>query len=135
MAASSASESAARSTTRIAILRRAESAAAIQRIYLGKRRGRVEQKDAIDSGACSVYDPQTRTMVDAIQRSMIASGASPATATQQAYASIFGIVQKQATMMAFNDAFRVLMYLFLAMLPLVLIMKKPRTQRGPAATH
>jgi MFS transporter, DHA2 family, multidrug resistance protein len=83
----------------------------------------------------SVYDPQSRTMIDAMRGSMMASGASPATATQQAYASIFGMVQRQATMMAFNDAFRVLMYLFVAMLPLVLLMKKPSTQRGPVAMH
>jgi DHA2 family multidrug resistance protein len=81
------------------------------------------------------YDAQARSMIEAMRRSLMAAGADPITATQQAYASIFGMVQRQATMMAFNDAFRVLMILFLLMLPLILIMKKPRAQGGPVAMH
>src|SRR5256884_4733795 len=65
------------------------------------------------------YDAQARSMIEAMRRSLMAAGADPITATQQAYASIFGMVQRQATMMAFNDAFRVLMILFLLMLPLI----------------
>jgi DHA2 family multidrug resistance protein len=81
------------------------------------------------------YDAQARSMIEAMRRPLMAAGADPITATQQAYASIFGMVQRQATMMAFNDAFRVLMILFLLMLPLILIMKKPRAQGGPVAMH
>ena len=81
------------------------------------------------------YDAQARSMIEAMKRSLMAAGADPITATQQAYASIFGMVQRQATMMAFNDAFRTLMILFLLMLPLILIMKKPRAQGGPVAMH
>jgi MFS transporter, DHA2 family, multidrug resistance protein len=83
----------------------------------------------------NLYDAQARSMIEAMRRSLMAAGADPITATQQAYASIFGMVQRQATMMAFNDAFRTLMILFLLMLPLILIMKKPRTQGGPVAMH
>src|SRR5436853_3606229 len=46
------------------------------------------------------YDAQARSMIEAMRRSLMAAGADPITATQQAYASIFGMVQRQATMMA-----------------------------------
>jgi DHA2 family multidrug resistance protein len=49
----------------------------------------------------------------------------------RALASIFGMVQAQAAMLSFVDVFRILALLFLAMVPLLLIMKRP--QRGAAA--
>jgi hypothetical protein len=46
------------------------------------------------------------------------------------------MVQQQAAMQAFIDTFRALGLVFLAVLPLLLIMKKPRHQgRGGAAMH
>ena len=51
---------------------------------------------------------------------------------QRAYAALFGMVQKQAAMMAFIDGFKVLAVVFLVLLPLVFLMKKPRHHEGPA---
>ena len=49
----------------------------------------------------------------------------PGLADQRAIATIFGVVQRQAALLAFIELFRVLALIFLAMLPLVLLMKRP----------
>jgi DHA2 family multidrug resistance protein len=45
------------------------------------------------------------------------------------------MVQQQAAIMSFNDAFWLLMVIFLSMLPLVLLMRKPKQQAGDIAMH
>ncbi len=50
---------------------------------------------------------------------------------QRALAAVFGMVQSQAAMLSFVDVFRILALMFLALVPLLLIMKRP--QRGAAA--
>jgi DHA2 family multidrug resistance protein len=55
------------------------------------------------------------------------------TATARANAALFGMVQKQAAMIAFIDGFKFLAVVFLVLLPLVVLMKKPQHHDGPAA--
>ena len=77
------------------------------------------------------YDPAARSMLEAMRRAFMARGADYATATQRAHAALFGLVSRQATMLAFVSVFRLLALIFLLMLPLVLIMRSPRSH-GPA---
>ena len=66
---------------------------------------------------------------------MIAGGADPVTATNQTYGALFGMVQRQASMVSFVSIFQLLGVLFLLLVPLVLLMKRPK-QRGEApAAH
>jgi DHA2 family multidrug resistance protein len=67
----------------------------------------------------------------------LARGSDFATATDQARVAAFGLVQRQAAMLSFTDVFRLLALLFLALLPLLLVMKSPRAGRSAAAagTH
>jgi hypothetical protein len=51
-------------------------------------------------------------------------------AAQQAYASVFGMVARQAAMLANIHAFRLLAILFAAVTPLILLMRKPKHQGG-----
>ena len=77
-------------------------------------------------------DPVARATFDALRSGMMAKGMDFATATQQAYASTFGMVERQAAMMSYLDAFFLLSVLFIFMLPLILIMKRPTKQGKPA---
>jgi len=81
------------------------------------------------------YSPQARALLDQLQAAFMARGADLVTATQQARAAAFGLVQRQAAMLSFTDTFRLLALLFVCLLPLLLIMKTPRAGRGPAALH
>jgi len=63
---------------------------------------------------------------------MRAHGASAAFATRQAYALIESTAQRQATMLAYIDDFRLLAIAILLMVPLVFLMKKGRPGGGMA---
>jgi DHA2 family multidrug resistance protein len=69
-------------------------------------------------------------MLDTFKNGMIASGADPAAATQKAYAMVFGVVQRHAAMLAYIDTFLLLAIMFIAVIPLILIMKKPSLGGG-----
>ncbi|MGB9455888.1 MAG: DHA2 family efflux MFS transporter permease subunit [Bryobacteraceae bacterium] len=83
----------------------------------------------------TALNPQVRSMARGIQTSMIAHGSDPATVLQRAYGVIWGMVQRQAAMVSFVDTFLVLAVVFLLMLPLLLVMKKPRYQVRGGAMH
>ncbi len=89
-----------------------------------------------DLGAhVSAYSPATQLMLQQMKSAMIAAGADPATATRQAYAAIWGMVQREAAMMAYNDTFFFLMIAFLVLFPLIFLMRKPKHHGGPSMAH
>jgi DHA2 family multidrug resistance protein len=81
------------------------------------------------------YNPQVRALLDQLRAGFVARGFDLATATQQARAAAWGMVQRQSAMLSFADVFRDLAVLFVALVPLLLLMKSPRTGRGPVALH
>jgi DHA2 family multidrug resistance protein len=83
------------------------------------------------------YSPQARALLQQLRAGFLARGSDLATATDQARAAAFGLVQRQAAMLAFTDVFRLLALLFLALLPFLLVMRSPRAGRSAAAagTH
>src|SRR3954454_23518368 len=83
----------------------------------------------------SQYDPATRTMFGQMQGAFMAAGADATTAANRAYAAMFGQVQRQATMVSFVGIFQLLGVLFVALIPLVLLMKRPKAGAPPAAAH
>jgi DHA2 family multidrug resistance protein len=76
-----------------------------------------------------------QSMLQGMQATLMARGVDAATAAKQAYAMMFGTIQRQAAIMAFNDAFFLLMVLFLLMIPLVFVMRKPKHAGGSVAVH
>jgi MFS transporter, DHA2 family, multidrug resistance protein len=80
------------------------------------------------------YSSSAQTMMESMRQSFIQAGADPVTATDRAYHAVFGFVQRQATMVSFVELFRLLGVIFLLLLPLVLVMKRPRG-RSAAAAH
>jgi DHA2 family multidrug resistance protein len=81
------------------------------------------------------YSSAAQRAFETARQGFIAAGADVATATQRAYAALFGMVQQQATMVAFVSLFRLLGVIFLLLLPLVLLMRRPRTRGGPMGAH
>ena len=76
------------------------------------------------------FSPAAQRMLQGTRSALMARGVDAATATQQAYATVFGMVQQQAAIMSYNDVFRLLMILFMSLLPLVFLMRKPKHQTG-----
>jgi DHA2 family multidrug resistance protein len=81
----------------------------------------------------TLYDPASQTLFAQLKGAFMAAGADAVTATQRAYAAMFGMVQRQATMVSFVGIFQLLGVLFVALVPLVLLMKRPRGAPSPEA--
>ena len=79
--------------------------------------------------------PATQSMLYGLRQAFIAAGADVATATARANAALFGMVQRQATMVSFVGIFQLLGVLFIALVPLVLLMKRPKRGGPAAAAH
>ena len=48
---------------------------------------------------------------------------------------MWGIVQRQAAMLSYNDTFLFLAGMFVLMLPLLFLLRKPRAGKGAAMMH
>ena len=83
----------------------------------------------------TMFDAATQRMISSMRAAFMAQGMDATTATRQAYAAIFGVVQRQASMLSFNQAFFLLGALFLCVTPLIFLMKKPKKGGGPVAAH
>jgi len=83
----------------------------------------------------NVYDPVSRSMIEQITRGLIAAGSDAVTATQRAYVILQGMLFRQASMVTFVTIFRVMGVVFLMMIPLVFLMKRPKRGTAPAAAH
>jgi DHA2 family multidrug resistance protein len=81
------------------------------------------------------YSPAAQRAFDAARAGFLAAGADVTTATQRAYAALFGSVQQQASMVSFVLLFRLLGVIFLFLLPLILVMKRPRSKEAAAGAH
>jgi DHA2 family multidrug resistance protein len=81
------------------------------------------------------YSPTAQAAFESAKNTFIARGSDITTATQRAYAMLFANVEQQARMVSFVYLFRLLGVIFLLLLPLVLLMKKPRGRAGAAGAH
>jgi DHA2 family multidrug resistance protein len=81
----------------------------------------------------SVYDTTTQTLLAQITNGLIAAGTDAVTATQRAYMILNGMLFRQASMVSFVMLFRLLGIVFLVMIPLVFIMRRPKRGGGGSA--
>ena len=65
----------------------------------------------------------------------MARGMDFSTASRAAYAALSGMVSQQASMVAFVQLFRILALVFAVVIPLVFIMRRPKTSQPPVAAH
>jgi MFS transporter, DHA2 family, multidrug resistance protein len=65
----------------------------------------------------------------------VSAGSSTTEATNRAYGMIYGLVQRQATMLAFIDNFKMLGVVFFLVIPILLLLKKPKGHGGNVPVH
>jgi len=70
-----------------------------------------------------------------IQLKLVSAGSTAAHASAQAYAMIYGTIERQAAMLAFLDDFKILGLVFFAVIPILLLMKKPKLRGGGVPVH
>ncbi|MFZ3237905.1 MAG: DHA2 family efflux MFS transporter permease subunit, partial [Stellaceae bacterium] len=71
------------------------------------------------------YSWQTHRMLQQLQQAFIAEHSSAVGALHQAQAELYAIVQQQAAMLSYLDAFWLVGAVLVAMIPLVLLLRKP----------
>jgi DHA2 family multidrug resistance protein len=81
------------------------------------------------------FDPNAMQMLERFRSMWNGAGSGPGLSDQQSIASMFGLVQRHAAMLAFVELFRGLALVFLLMIPLLLIMKKPPKGAKAEAGH
>ena len=78
------------------------------------------------------FDNRYREALNGATQMLIAKGSSATQASHQAHALIYGMLQRESAMKAFIDAFWLLGITFLALAPLMLLMKKRAAGRKEA---
>jgi len=78
---------------------------------------------------------RTQQTVAGLSQAFISKGVDSVTAEHRAHAALWGIIQRQAAMLSYNDVFRFLGWMFLVMLPLLFLMEKPKGGKGPPMVH
>jgi len=100
----------------------------------GTMLARHSQTTAVTLGEnVTAYDPASRAMLTQLQAAFMAAGADATTATSRAYAALSGMVHREATMVSFVGLFQLMGVMFFALVPLVLLMKRPARRADPAA--
>jgi len=74
-------------------------------------------------------------MINGTQMRLVSAGSGMAQANAQAHGMIYNTVQRQAAMLAFIDNFKMLGVVFLSVIPVLLLLKKPRTPAGNVPVH
>jgi DHA2 family multidrug resistance protein len=67
-----------------------------------------------------------RNTIAGTQVKLVAAGSSVAHAAAQAQGMVYGTVQRQAIMLSFIDNFKLLGVVFFAVIPVLLLLKKPK---------
>ena len=80
------------------------------------------------------YSPQAQGKMLALKQAALARGMDAATADRSSLAVLYGVVRRQAGMLAYNRIFWVVGLAFLVIIPFLLLLKKPRHDR-PVQTH
>ncbi|HET9010988.1 MAG TPA: DHA2 family efflux MFS transporter permease subunit [Gemmatimonadaceae bacterium] len=98
----------------------------------------IQQRERVRIGSymgenVSAYDASTQTLLAQITSGLVAAGSDMVTATQRAYVILNGMLFRQASMVSFVMLFRLLGVIFLLMIPLVFIMRRPKRGGGASA--
>src|SRR5216683_584306 len=81
------------------------------------------------------YSASYHNMLNGLQTKLVAAGSTVAHASAQAHGMIYNTVQRQAVMLAFIDNFKMLGVVFFAIIPVLLLMRKPRVAAGTMPVH
>ncbi len=74
-------------------------------------------------------------LLNGTQLKLIAAGSTAAHASAQAQGMIYGTIQRQAVMLAFIDNFKMLGVVFFAVIPVLVLMRKPRVRAEAVPVH
>lgn len=90
----------------------------------------LERRDQIHQVRLAAHinpsNPKFTSLLSALQNHFHQEGASLSTAQHQAMGALYAMVRHQASVLSYLDSFRILAIMFVAVVPLVWIMRKPK---------
>jgi DHA2 family multidrug resistance protein len=93
------------------------------------------QQTHINRLGAHVYpqNPTANQTFESMKAYFMSQGFSAAVATKQAYLSMWGMVQRQAAMLSYNDTFLFMAGMFVVMIPFLFLLRKPKPGKAGAA--
>ena len=79
--------------------------------------------------------PQIQLYLHGLASTLMSRGSDPSSAAHRADGALWGMVLRQASMISFIDTFRAMAVVFLLVLPLLLVLKRPRARGGGLSLH
>ena len=76
-----------------------------------------------------------QNMINGTTGTLMAHGANATQATSQAHSMIYGVLERQAAMLAFLDNFKMLGVVFFAIIPIFFLLKRPKMSGGNVPVH
>ncbi len=98
-----------------------------------QRRSQAHQSRLVEQ--INPMNPAYHNMINGTTGTLMAHGANAAQATAQAHSMIYGVVERQAAMLAFLDNFKMLGVVFFAIIPIFFLMKRPKMSGGNVPVH
>jgi DHA2 family multidrug resistance protein len=98
-----------------------------------ERRTQVHQARLMDH--VNNFSSAYHNMLSGTQARLVTAGSGAAQAMSQAQGMIYNTVERQATMLAFIDNFKMLGVVFFAVIPVLLLLKKPKAPSGNVPVH
>ena len=92
---------------------------------------RAQSNQSVLGAHVTSYDSAARGMLSQTQAMLVRNGSDPVTANRQAVAMLYGEVRRQASVLSFLTVFQIIGIVFLLIIPLVLILRKPKHLREP----
>jgi MFS transporter, DHA2 family, multidrug resistance protein len=83
----------------------------------------------------NIFSAAYHNMINGTQVRLVSAGSGLAHAATQAQQMLYGTVQRQAAMLGFIDDFKMLGVVFFAVIPVLMLLKKPSRQSGNVPVH
>jgi len=95
------------------------------------RQSQVHQTNLVAHATAT--NPQFQQMLQGSAATMAKSGSGPALAVQQAYNQVMGLIEQQAALLSYVNAFWIASVIVACLVPLPFLLKKPRPGEAPEA--
>lgn len=82
-----------------------------------------------------VGNPLAEARLNTLQQGMMSKGADPETAHRMALAALDGQVTRQASMLAYNDCWMLILICFVVTIPAIFLLRKPKGKAAPVDAH
>jgi DHA2 family multidrug resistance protein len=83
----------------------------------------------------NAFSAAYHNMLNGLQTKLVAAGATTAHASAQAHGMVYNTIQRQAVMLAFLDNFKMLGVVFFAVIPVLVLMRRPKAPAGGVPVH